>query len=120
MSKKTLVVGASENPQRYSNKAVKMLSQFGHPITAFGSRNGLIENYPIIKDFPENNNFDTITLYVGPENQTDLMDKIIALKPKRIIFNPGTENAIFEKKANAAGIETENACTLVLLQTGQY
>ncbi len=113
-------MGASLNPERISYRAIHTLRNYNHPVTAFGVKAGTVSDVEISTNFPTNQEFDTVTLYVGPQNQTELIDKVIALKPNRIIFNPGTENADFENKANAAGIETEEACTLVLLGSGQY
>jgi len=121
MNKKTLVIGASPNPDRYAYKAARLLTQYGHSIELFGKHKGEIDGKVIQNSFPEHiDDLDSVTLYVNPFNQEELEDKIIALKPKRIIFNPGTENPGFEEKAQEAGIQTEEACTLVLLHTGQY
>jgi len=116
----TLVIGASENPERYAFKACKKLQEHGFKILAFGLKPGFIGNVPIQTTFPKEIEIDTVTLYVGPERQTALIPEIIALKPRRIIFNPGTENPDFIKLAQDAGIETEIACTLVLLATESY
>jgi predicted CoA-binding protein len=116
----TLVIGASENPERYSFKATTKLQEHGLKVFAFGLKPGFIGNIPIQTTFPEEIDIDTVTLYVGPERQTALIPEIIALKPRRIIFNPGTENPNFIKLAQDAGIETEIACTLVLLATESY
>jgi len=119
--KKTLIVGATPNPERYAYKAAHMLAQHGHDRVLIGIKKGEIEGVPILHDWPESiADLDTVTLYVGPDKQPELYDSILRLKPKRIIFNPGTENADFVKLANENGIETEYACTLVLLSTGQY
>lgn len=116
----TLVIGASENPERYAYKASSKLQEYGFKLIAFGFKPGFIGNVPIQTTFPEKTEIDTVTLYVGPERQTPLIPEIIALKPRRIIFNPGTENPDFIKLAQDAGIETEIACTLVLLATESY
>lgn len=121
-SKPTLVIGASENPERYSFKAVNMLKTYRHPVMALGKKIGMIGETKIqneIKSF-ENSQIDTITLYLNPANQVKLYQDIIALKPKRVIFNPGTENPEFEELLDAAHIGYEEACTLVLLRTGQF
>ncbi|MEZ5014035.1 MAG: CoA-binding protein [Chitinophagales bacterium] len=118
--KKTLVLGASENPARYANLAVRRLRAHGHPVVAVGRRTGAIMDVPIVKEWPEGEDVDTVTLYMNPKNQEQYYDQILQLHPRRIIFNPGTENDILEEKANAAGIETTEACTLVLLSTGQF
>ena len=116
----TLVIGASENPERYAYKAVKMLQEHGFKLIAFGLKLGCIGNVLIQTTFPEKTEIDTVTLYVGPERQATLIPEIIALKPRRIIFNPGTENPDFIKLAQDADIETVIACTLVLLATESY
>ncbi len=122
MNKTTLVIGASENPERYSNMAMKMLKSYQHPVLAFGKRKGEVSNIKIendmslFKDIP----LDTVTLYVNPMNQVKLYQDIINLKPHRVIFNPGTENDEFQDMLKEKGIEFEEACTLVLLRTGQF
>ncbi|MFC5282498.1 CoA-binding protein [Pedobacter alpinus] len=118
--KKTLIIGATPNPKRYANKAANSLVLHGHQIVNVGIKTGEAANQPIEKPETVYTDIDTITLYVNPDNQKDLYNYILATKPKRIIFNPGTENAELEEKANAAGIETLEACTLVMLATGQY
>lgn len=120
MSKTTVVLGASANPSRYSNIAINRLRAHGHPVVAIGKRAGVVgdttvETMPKKVDGP-----DTVTLYLNPGNQKPYYDYILELKPKRIIFNPGTENEELEMLASKAGIETMEACTLVLLSTGQY
>lgn len=116
----TLVIGASENPDRYSNMAIKMLRKYDYPVKAIGLREGKVADVEIKKPGFMFENIDTVTLYVGPQNQPAYYDYILNLKPRRVIFNPGTENPAFEQALNIAGIETEEACTLVLLSTGAY
>jgi predicted CoA-binding protein len=118
--KLTLVVGASENPQRYSNIATKRLVSHGHPVIAYGLRDGIIGEIPISKSWPQNVVVDTVTLYVGPDRQAALIPQIIELHPKRVIFNPGTENPDFYKQLDQAKIAYLEACTLVLLSVGDY
>ena len=118
--KKTLVVGASLNPDRYSFKAINALRIAGHPVVAFGLKEGIVADVNIQKEWEFTADIDTATMYVNPQRQVELYDKIIALHPKRVIFNPGTENAYFEKLLRVKGIETEIACTLVLLSIDQY
>lgn len=120
MSKKTVVIGASDNPERYAYKATVQLNKHGHPVIPVGLREGMIGTISVLKDQPVVTNVDTVTLYVGPKNQPFWYNYILELKPKRIIFNPGTENSKFEKMAIGKGIEVQEACTLVLLSTGQY
>ncbi len=119
-TKKTVVLGASENPDRYSNKAIHRLKSYGHPIVAIGKRKGKVEDIEIITEHPEIKDVDTVTLYLNPTNQIPYYDYIISLKPKRIIFNPGTENEDLERMALHEGINILEACTLVMLGTGQY
>lgn len=118
--KKTLVLGASENTSRYSNKAVKSLNAHGYEVVAIGRKKGSIDNTEIITETPDWDDVHTVTLYLNPENQKPYYDYILKLKPKRVIFNPGTENEELERKVASAGINTLEACTLVLLSTGQY
>ncbi|MFZ1702972.1 MAG: CoA-binding protein [Saprospiraceae bacterium] len=120
MSKKTLILGASENPSRMSFTALIQLKQHGHEVIAVGSREATINDTPIHTHIPNIKNLDTITLYIRPEIQNTMMDDIFKNKPKRIIFNPGTENKNLQAKANSLGIQTDNACTLVLLSLNQY
>ena len=117
---KTLVLGASTNLSRYSNKAIKLLRAYKHDVLAVGRDTGLVEDVTIQSSFPENEKIDTVTMYLSPLHQQAYYDKIIAAKPRRIIFNPGAENTELEKLAAQNGIKTEEACTLVLLNTGQY
>jgi predicted CoA-binding protein len=120
MKKKTLVVGATPNPTRYAFLAANRLIAHGHPIELVGIKKGEIAGKAIMTEKKQLEDIDTVTLYVGPQNQPEWYDYIISLKPKRIIFNPGTENAEFENLANKHGIETEQACTLVMLAAEQY
>jgi predicted CoA-binding protein len=120
MSKKTLVLGASENPARYSNKAIYRLRSKGHEVVAIGRRKGQVLDVPIETEHPTLEGIDTVTLYLNPMNQQPYIDYILSLKPKRIIFNPGTENMQLEALAEEQGIKTMEACTLVMLGTGQY
>lgn len=118
--KKTMVIGASENKQRYSNMAILRLRQHHHPVVAIGNRKGVVEDVDIITEHPDVHDIDTVTLYLNPQHQKDYYDYILSVKPKRIIFNPGTENPELEDLAEKQGIQTMEACTLVLLGTGQY
>lgn len=120
ISKKTLVIGASEDASRYSNMAVRRLMAHQQPVIALGKIKGTIGDTVIQTERQTFKDIDTVTLYINPLHQQAYYDYIISLKPKRIIFNPGTENEEFYEKANAAGIITQEACTLVLLSTGQY
>lgn len=118
--KKTLVIGASENPDRYSFKAITMLREYSHPVVAIGNRTGKVGDVPFSKDQPQIEDIDTITLYLNAGNQAEYHDYILGLKPKRIIFNPGAENKALAERAQQQGILPMEACTLVLLRTGQY
>lgn len=120
MKKKTLVIGASEKPERYSNKAIKALLTHEHPVHAIAPRSGEVENVRFETEKINFQDVDTVTLYVGPRIQKEYYDYIIGLKPKRVIFNPGTENAEFYTKLKAQNIKAEEACTLVLLSIGAY
>ena len=118
--KKTLVLGASANPDRYSYLAVQFLKKANQEIIALGMNPGEVEGIPILTGKPELKNIDTITLYLNPSRQDAYYDYLLSLKPRRIIFNPGTENYEFMQRAKQAGIHVLAACTLVMLNTGQY
>lgn len=117
---KTLVLGASENTERYSNKAVLSLLHHGHEVIAVGLKEGKIDNVKILSGKPPIENVNTVTMYVGPKNQKEYYDYVLSLKPRRIIFNPGAENAELENLAKANGIEVVEACTLVMLSIGNF
>lgn len=122
MKKKTVILGASTNPSRYAYLAAEMLQRAGHEIVPVGIKKGNIFGTeildlrvtPVIKDV------DTITLYIGPRHQKEWYNYIIGLKPKRVIFNPGTENEDLERMVEESGAESLQACTLVMLRTSQY
>lgn len=116
----TLVVGASENPERYSFKAAHMLKAFGFAFLLYGPRKGAAAGQPIETTLPPKGSVHTLTLYISPLQQQGLISALLALEPQRVIFNPGTENSDFESALKQAGIAFEQACTLVMLQTGQY
>ena len=118
--KKTLVLGATPDSSRYAYLAANRLVSHGHGIVNVGIKTGEVAGVPIEKPEIIHDDIDTITLYVGSRNQPPLYDYILDTNPKRIIFNPGTENAELRKMANEKGIETEYACTLVLLSIGKY
>jgi uncharacterized protein len=117
---KTVVIGASDNPERYSYKAVKMLLNHEHEVVAVSNKKAEVLGVPIVSIDVKQEEVDTVSLYVGPANQKYYEQYILDLKPRRVIFNPGTENAEMEEKLTKSGIEVEEACTLVLLSTGQY
>ncbi len=118
--KKTVVIGASENPERYSYRAVVSLFKHGNEVIAVGLKEGMILNIPITKEKKHIDNVDTVTMYVGAQNQPGWYDYILSLKPKRIIFNPGAENNEFAALVSKNGIEVVEACTLVMLSVGNY
>ena len=119
-NKPTAVIGASPNTDRYSYRATLALQRNGYPVFPVGIKKGAIGGLDILTDKPSLENIDTVTLYVGPQNQPFWYDYILSLNPKRIIFNPGTENPELEKLAAGKGIETLEACTLVMLSIRQY
>ncbi|HRI26511.1 MAG TPA: CoA-binding protein [Chitinophagales bacterium] len=118
--KKTLVLGASAHAYRYSNMAVHRLLAHGHEVAPVGINEGSIEGRPILIGMPHIEGVDTITIYLSPQHQVQYYPYILQLKPKRLIFNPGAENPELAALAQQNGIETENACTLVLLSVNQY
>lgn len=120
MSKKTLVIGASENPARYSNKAIHKLRYFNHPVVALGLKVGKVDDVIIETEHKAFEDIDTVTVYLNAQNQKPLEDYILSLKPKRIIFNPGAENPEFKERAEKQNIVCEEACTLVMLTVGGY
>lgn len=120
MKDKTLVLGASTNPERYSHMAVNQLRRQGFDVVAVGPKPGRIADVDIRSDLPATADIDTVTLYLGPANQPPYYDGILSLKPRRILFNPGTENPELEQLATQNGVQAQRACTLVLLSTGQY
>ena len=120
MSKKTVVFGASLKPERYSNKATYRLANHGHELELIGLREGTVAGIDIQKGTPDLEDIHTITLYVNPRRQVPYYEYLLSLQPKRIIFNPGTENPELIRLAKEQGIETEIACTLVMLSTNQY
>jgi len=115
MSKKTLVLGASVKPARYAHMAVKLLNRKGYPVVPLGLRSGTIDGIPIETQARPFENIHTITLYVGPQRQPEYYDYLLGLNPRRIIFNPGTENEEFMQLAQEAGIEVIAHCTLEML-----
>lgn len=118
--KKTVVLGATDNPSRYAYLAANKLKRYGHPVIPVGIRKGEVAGEQIITDKTPITDVDTVTLYVGTNNLPSWYDYILSLKPKRIIFNPGTENDELEKKARAANIDTIHGCTLIMLSVGEY
>lgn len=119
-SKKTLVLGATTKPERYAFKAVTMLVDKGHSVLALGQNAGEVAGVKIQTKAVPLKNIDTVTLYLNPTRQRDYYNYIVEAKPKRVIFNPGTENPEFYQLLKLNDIKVEVACTLVLLTTNQY
>src|SRR5436305_13288811 len=119
-NKKTLVLGASANPARYSYLAINSLRKHQHPVAAIGRKEGRVLDVDIITKKESLDTVDTITLYLNANHQKEYYDYILSLHPKRIIFNPGAENEELYDLAKKNGIQPLEACTLVLLSTGQY
>jgi len=118
--KKTLVIGASTNPERFSYRAMKLLKRYEHTVEAIGAKEGKLDEIVIQKNKVDFTDIHTVTMYIGPKNQPEFYPYILGLNPKRIIFNPGTENEEFEKMAKESGIEVVEDCTLVMLNGGIY
>ena len=121
-TKKTVIIGATTNPARYAYVAAGMLNEYKHEIIPIGIKKGEVYGTSILDVYqrPPISDVDTVTLYIGPQHQPEHYDYILSLKPKRVIFNPGTENPEFEKMVEESGAEALEACTLVLLRSGQY
>jgi len=116
-----VVVGASKNEERYSNKAMKMLMDYGHnPIPVAPAVDTILDRKVFATPAGIEDRVDTVTMYVGPARQGEMIDEIISLRPKRVIFNPGTENDVEYPRFKAAGIDVVEACTLVMLRTNQF
>ena len=122
MAKKTVIIGATPDRSRYAYLAAKMLSEYNHEIVPLSIKKGEVFGKEILdlRKKPAIEGVDTVTLYIGPQNQPEWYDYILSLKPKRIIFNPGTENDVLEKMAEEKGIEAVEGCTLVMLRSLQY
>lgn len=119
-TKKTVVVGASPDSHRYSYRAVNALAGKGYDVTAVGLHGGNIGDFQIHTDFVPVPNVDTVTLYVHPRNQGYWKDYIRSLNPRRVVFNPGTENPQFQRELEEEGIIADESCTLVMLSVGTY
>ncbi|MBK1831241.1 CoA-binding protein [Verrucomicrobiaceae bacterium R5-34] len=121
MKTSTLIIGASAKPDRYANKAQRALSENGHSVIPYNPRGGEIDGLQVVTDLADiEQEIDTITLYVRSSILEPLVPDLIALKPRRVIFNPGTEDAASELAFSAVGVEVVRGCTLVMLGTGQY
>lgn len=120
-SLKVLVLGASLNPERFSHIAVEFLHRAGHKVIAIGKKEGFIGKVPVISHYPKIENLDTISLYLSPQNQIPLYDYLVnTLKPRRIIFNPGTENEELKNLARSKGIEVVENCTIMMVDHGIF
>ncbi|MBC6996525.1 CoA-binding protein [Neolewinella lacunae] len=117
---KTLILGATPNPERFAYLAADRLTRYGHEIVNVGIKSGSVAGVDILSGQPALEDIDTVTLYLGPRHQAPYYDWLLNLAPRRIIFNPGTENPELARLARARGIETEVACTLVMLGSGTY
>ncbi len=120
MIKKTIVIGASDNPSRYSYKAVHALLNHGHDVIPVGIKNAEVAGMSILKGFPVFDNVHTVTLYVGKSKQELYYNYIVDLKPERVIFNPGTENDELKSLCEQNNIETVENCTLVMLANSSF
>lgn len=121
MNKTTMIIGASSKQERFSFRAARMLRQYGHTVIAIGKRTGEIDGIQILTEKPDISHIDTVTMYVGKRHQSEYYNYLTGIiKPKRIIFNPGSENEELEKMAEQNGIEVLHHCTLVMLRTGEY
>lgn len=115
------ILGASKNPERYSYKALQMLREYGHRVHLVAPALDMVDGVKVVPKLSDiEDRIETLTMYVGPKISSSLKDDILRLNPKRVIFNPGSENLELEQALEAAGIEVQEACTLVLLRTGQF
>jgi|JI10StandDraft_1071094.scaffolds.fasta_scaffold940656_2 predicted CoA-binding protein len=120
-AQRVVIVGASDKSDRYANMAQRLLSEHGHTVVPVHPKLEEIDGVPVIADLNDvQGAVDTVTMYVGPAISAGLEERLVRLKPSRVIFNPGTENPALEAALNTAGISTEEACTLVLLRTGAF
>ncbi len=120
LKKKVLVIGASEKPERYANKAVRKLLAYDYEVSALGARSGKIKETPIHTEKMQINDLYAVSLYLGEKRQQVYYDYIIGLKPKQLVFNPGAENPELAKLAKDADIKVINDCTLVMLNEGSF
>jgi uncharacterized protein len=119
-NKKTLVIGASPKPERYSNKAIRMLREYDHEVVALAKHTGQVNEVPIKTKFPHGENIHTVTMYLGAKRQPEYYSEILNLEPQRVIFNPGAENDELRKMLVSEGIEAVEGCTLVMLRSNQF
>lgn len=115
-----VVLGASPNSDRFSNKAVKRLVRQNYKVVAIGKRPGMIENIPIITEQPPLDDVHTVVMYLAPYHQGEIFDYVISLHPRRVIFNPGTESPEFDEFLESYNVEIVHDCTLVMLATGKF
>ena len=122
MTKKTAILGASTNPNRYAFLAAERLKASDNAFVPIGIKKGTVLGEEILdlRECPQVEGIDTVTMYIGSKNQHEWEDYVLSLNPRRIIFNPGTENPSLKEKAELMGIETIAACTLVMLSVGAY
>ncbi|MEM9833980.1 MAG: CoA-binding protein [Bacteroidota bacterium] len=120
--KKTAIIGATPNPSRYAYLAANMLTDYGHPIVPLSIKQGIVAGVEMVdlRKEPSLKDIDTVTLYLGPQNQPEWYDYLLGLQPRRMIFNPSTENPTLYQLCLDRDIEPINACTLVMLRTGTY
>ena len=119
-TKLTAVLGSSVKPERFSNKAINKLREYGHPVHALGLKEGVVADVQIQTGMPKLEGIHTVSMYLGPQNQESYLDYIVGLKPQRVVFNPGTENPKFRRKLKEEGIEVVEYCTLVMLDNEMY
>jgi predicted CoA-binding protein len=115
-----VVLGASPNPERYSNKAVRRLISNNYQVIAIGKRNGFIGDVPIITEQPALKDVDTVLMYLAPYHQAEVFDYVLALRPKRVIFNPGTESPEFEQWLESYDIKIVHDCSLLMMASGRF
>jgi len=115
-----LVMGASPNPDRFSNKAIRHLLHLNHEVAAIGKRQGMVGDVPIVDDYPHLKDVHTVLIYLSPPRQPGIVDYIISLKPKRVVFNPGTENHEFEELLKSHDIKVVRDCSLMMMGSGRF
>ncbi len=117
---KTLIIGATTNPDRYSNLVIHRLRAKGYPVLAIGNKSGSVAGVEILNEKIPMKNVHTVSLYLNAQKQPEYYDYIVSLKPKRVIFNPGTENPEFSSILLENDIEVDEACSMILLASNQY
>lgn len=114
------MLGASPNPDRYSNKAVRRLISNNYEVVAIGIRKGLIGDIPIITGQPALDNVHTVLIYLSPSHQSEIFDYVLSLRPKRVVFNPGTESPEFEEMLASYNIKVVRDCSLVMMASNRF